>query len=252
MVQSKIRWRQSDYDELRRITRNFNQQRRREIARNPAAERYLPKPVSLRELKKSITTREEYNFFKRELPKFGKKENRAAVSTSGGKKTKWEINFIKKVTKKVNKRNQNYRNKLNAVRVFSEGIDTGFLRGQMGNARLKDFEPIEFDAGKSTRDWKRFVQSMERQFFQKYDDDRIVTWKSNYIKAIDNNFYGPEFKLKHNELKAMIKSIPNDKFGEIINTHEELTIDFIYGADEAEARLDLIIDLLGYELGGLS
>jgi len=206
----------------------------------------------LRELKTNITTREEFNFYKRELPKFAKPENRAAVSTSRGKKSKWEINFVKKITERVNRKNSAYRQKLGAIQVFSEGTETGFTRAQLGTARLKDFEPIEFDAGKSTRDWKRFVSSMEKQFFAKYDEDRTKQWKTNYIKAIKNNFYGKEFAEKRRQLVNMVNKIPLDQFGEIMNTHEELTIDFMYGTEEIEARLDLLMELLEIETGGLS
>lgn len=57
----KIKWRDMDAQKLSKAVRNFNQKRRRLIAKNPELEKYLPEAKSIRTLKREIKTRRTFN-----------------------------------------------------------------------------------------------------------------------------------------------------------------------------------------------
>lgn len=82
--------------EIRNVVRNFNRKRNRAIQQGF---RYLPEPLSTRELKSRYTTSRELNRELSYLRKFGSTRNEALkiVETTGGAKAiKWEYEHLKR------------------------------------------------------------------------------------------------------------------------------------------------------------
>ena len=86
-----IRWRRSDEQELRRVVKNFNSKLSRIIKKNPEIANYLPDRQSYKDLRESITSRQEFNRHLASLKRFSTKgaEN-IVVSKTGLKTTAWE------------------------------------------------------------------------------------------------------------------------------------------------------------------
>lgn len=235
----KIRWRTSDISELRRTVRNFNQQRRREIARNPESVNYLPDALSLRKLRKEITTRAEFNRETKSIKKFANPKMRQPVKTSGGKKSKWEIGVVKQKTSIVNKKNKIIYDKMMATGIYSDGKPTGYKRAEMGTARLKDFEPIKFDVNSPMKDWKKFVKNVEMRSFKSYDLKKQKRYYENYKKHLENLYWDDKYSDQLNTILKVVDTLSYDQLEDILNQYEDLTLDGEWDSDQEFTEQDL-------------
>lgn len=174
--QYNIKWRDIDTQKLSKAVRNFNQKRRRLIAKNPELERYLPTPKSVRTLKKEIKTRSTFNNVINSLKRFSKKGSEKLISLkSGVVVTKYEkqearYNFLRKERFKANIRKQ--------ANVSTE-------KGTMGTIREMNLAPSKFNIETvDSKRWRKFFNSLEKQGRSEYYTDKDKQYARNYKIAL--------------------------------------------------------------------
>jgi hypothetical protein len=110
----------------------------------------------------------------------------------------------------------------------------------MGNTRTNELKPKQYDFNKikGGKEWKLFVESVEKQVKSSYNDEKKQQYKDNYIKGLIRIFGD-----NANDLIETISKIPADKVVNIFYSDQEATIDFIYDPIELSAKLDVLTDL---------
>lgn len=238
------------YSALRSATRNFNQQRRREIARMPEAADYLPGPRSLRKLKKQITTEPELKFEIESMKSFADpKEHTVLTGDSGLKMTKWEHDYLSQKVEKINQQRQKERERAN--------ISPD--RGTMHSLKDNDLLPKTFNfqnvpsgkkalqGGKAFELWKKSVENQAREH---YYIEKADIYKENYLKTVRANL-GKDGK----KLYELIKKIPANVLYESYYDDPVLQIGFVspplntkdIAAEAIEHWQDLVEDIIEQE-----
>lgn len=191
------------YTDLRSATRNFNQQRRREIARTPAAADYLPEPRSLRKLKKQITTEPELKFEIESMKSFADPKKHAVLTgDSGLKMTKWEHDYLSVKVEKINQQRAEERKRANI------SPDKGTMHSLKDNdltAKTFNFQNVEkgkkaLQGGRAFDLWKKSVENQARD---SYYNEKADIYKKNYLKTVRANL-GRDGK----KLYELVKGIP--------------------------------------------
>ncbi len=174
--QYNIKWRDIDAQKLSKAVRNFNQKRRRLIAKNPEMEKYLPEAKSVRSLKKEIKTRSTFNNTIKSLQRFSKKGNEQLIELSSGaiitkyEKQEARYNFLRKERFKAS-----IRKKAN---VSTE-------KGTMGTIREMNLAPSKFNLETvDAKRWRKFFSSLEKQGRSEYYTDKDKQYARNYKVAL--------------------------------------------------------------------
>lgn len=172
----KIKWRDMDAQKLSKAVRNFNQKRRRLIAKNPELEKYLPEAKSVRSLKKEIKTRKTFNLTINSLQRFSKKGSEKLVALQSGtiitryEKQEARYNYLRKERFKAN-----IRKKAN---VSTE-------KGTMGTIREMNLVPSKFNLETvDAKRWRKFFNSLEKQARSEYYTNKDKHYARNYKIAI--------------------------------------------------------------------
>ena len=86
-----------------------------------------------------------------------------------------------------------------------------------------------------------YLGNLERVTNPNYLSDRVKLYKRNYSKAIDRAFGD-----QANDIKMKVRTMKHEDFLRVFAAEEEaLAIGYIYGSDEAEAKLNGIRAALG-------
>ena len=107
-----IKWRQVDNNKLSRKVKNFNAKRAKIIKKFPSMEEFLPDKMSVKELRKNIETRQDFNRVINSLNRFSQKNAEEPIVTKQGiKTTKYEIKEMSIKVATINRRRTAERKK---------------------------------------------------------------------------------------------------------------------------------------------
>lgn len=225
----KIRWNQSDNDELARAVRNFNAKITRISKKNPEIKNYLPEKVRLKGytnekgvyipgLKDLINTRQDLNREINALRRFSKRGNEEIVvipdTDYSVKTTKWQRTEMNRRIAVINRRRRKRLEQMQEIEVKSGGESLGYTKGQigMGKATEIDLRPMNaFTRRMNQKDltwkWRSIMNESQSDYFTKKDYQA----RDNYLQGIYEN-YNPE------DLKDVIEHIKNMDIKEFLNT----------------------------------
>lgn len=195
---SNIKWRDNDLAELERVIRNFNAKITRVTKRNPSLAPFLPEKVSKSELKKSITTRADFNRELNSLKRFSRKgAEQVKTYPSGETLSNYRVNELR-----IGNRIRNARRSREA-KEFNISVQTGTM-GQMSAQNLK---PRKVNLNKMTmKDIEKFEEVLERELMSNYRERAAESYKQNYLNAI-LDFLGEDGQ----ELYDYIQKMDSDK-----------------------------------------
>lgn len=220
----RIRWTESDNQELARVVRNFNAKIDRLNKKDPSKmlnslpdgmrvnKNALPEKVQVRQLKKLIKTRQDLKRELNTLKRFSKKgaEELLLVPDTDYnlQVTKWQRNEMNRRVGIINKKRKERLDKLREVSV--EGHD--FTLGQLGMGRQAENElkpTTSFFRTMSQTDlkwkWKSLRYEAQSSFFTE-QDFRV---RDNYIKGLTENY-------AENDIKDVIKHIEQMDIGDFL------------------------------------
>lgn len=195
----KIRWRDSDRDELRKAVKNFNAKITRLEKKNPQQKNALPERVSVREIENLITSR---NDLKRELSSLRRFTKRGAEelvdvpdSEYNLKITKWQKKEMNIRTGVINRRRKQRYDAIKDIEMSSRGEELGYTVGQaaeqigMGSIDANSTKPINTFTPKMTRADLRFkFKTIMRESQDNYWNEREEIMRQTYIRTLLENF----------------------------------------------------------------
>lgn len=232
---SRIRWRESDTRELQRTVKNYNAKINRLIKKNPEMSDFLPEKVTMKDARKSIETRADFNRLTKSLQRFSKKGAEKPVSSKrGAKATQWEVDEFKKKQQIENARRTRERKKLEQQEVKSRGKTTGVTRAEMGSIKENSLKPSKkrFD-NLSQKEWELAKKNIDNMLNANFRDEKRQKMKDNYIKGLIEAGF-PD------EVIDLVRGMDLDKFLETVETDQEATFDFIYDPLELQVKSEAL------------
>lgn len=229
-----IKWRDTDEKELAKAVRKFNAKRTRLLKQFPELEEFLPSKASTKEIKKSVQTRRDLKNELNSLERFMHKGAEKPIITKEGiKTTAYEK---KEIAIKVRAINQRRAAELKKAAPSTE-------KGTMGTVRENNLKPKQYDIDKIKKsDWKKFVESVEKQSKDSYASDRYERYKDNFLKGLEN-----AFGEKGSKLIEIAKKIYPETLTQMYYDDPILQIDFIYDPLEMQVKIEAMEEhLTGY------
>lgn len=210
----KIRWKIGEKEFLKKEIRNFNERRRRAIKKNPDLINYLP-TLSYKEILSGITTRSDLKRILREINYSRNKDAFKIVKVGETKTTKWQLKVAKQRLSTINRRRALERKKA--------GVSTS--KGTMGTIEQNNLKPKPFSPAKTQREWKAFLESLNKQIKDSYYNEKDERYKQNYLIAFRSAYGSWGYA---NELERIIGNAPAYLIVQAMYWNPILNIKFIY------------------------
>lgn len=229
-----IKWRESDEKELAKAVRKFNAKRTRLLKQVPELEDFLPDKLNVQDIKRETKTRSDFNKTLNSINRFMRKgAEKPIVTEQGVKTTQYEKNELQIKIRTINQRRAAERKRAN---VSTE-------KGTMGTIQANNLNPKKVDINKVKKsDWKKFVESVEKQSKDIYQKEKYDRYKENFIKGLQN-----AFGEKADQLISMVEQIDPATLTQMYYDDPIIQIDFIYDPIEMQAKIDAMTEhLQGY------
>ena len=242
MQYNKIRWRDNDDKELRRVVNNFNRKIRRLQKKGVNAD-ILPSTINYKNIKNNITTRNDFNKTIRKYSAFTKRNAEKLITNEEGfTRTSWEIREVAIAIRNINIRRAKELNKVKNYDVTSRGVKQGYNREYLPNERLDELSPKSNRTNKikNKAEWDKFVETVEKQMFDNYSNDKKELYKANYLKALKKEFVGiPNL----NEYIKLLEKVSPDVYMKAYYSDQEGEIRFIYDPLELQCHFNALVDM---------
>lgn len=201
----KIRWRDSDVEQLARKVKNYNAKLSRELKKNPEAAQFLPEKISLKEIKKTIATRKDLNRQLEKLSDFMKRNSTQLVTNAQGETaTIFEIEQTKKNIQRVNAQRRAEQKRVDNMPVRIDGQEVNVRRMAQ---RIKN-KPIKFDFDKSKKgEFSKFAKYVESQML----DSNYFVKARQHVEILKNVWTANYSRDNYNKLCAAIDNIAPEK-----------------------------------------
>lgn len=222
---SNIKWKQSDYDELKKSVNAFNAKIRRLEKKEEMEDVILPDKLKYSELKKSIRTRKELEREIRSMNAFRKKGSEKIYENPNHVKlTSWEVKDNRQRNRWINRHLEKEREKIGNLEVTSRGEPTHNTRKETGGIRMNELRPrVEMsNYVRSKTEWKLHRKvTLNKSKTESYKEMSLKKWRDNYVKSlIDNGFSNSIIKLVE---KKSLKD-----FERIMYSEQEAEVSFQY------------------------
>lgn len=206
----QIKWRESDYQELGRVVRNFNAKVSRLQKQNPQLKNVLPERVSEKALKELISTRQDLKRELNMLRRFSKRGAEEIVVIDDTdyniRTTKWQRTEMKRVANIVSRKRKAKLDRIMETEMKSRGESLGYTRGELGMGRLREvaLRPMNpFVRTMSQVDVNKRFSSMRKQSQSDYYTKQDYACRDNYLKGLLENYNWNDIKDVYNKIKSM-------------------------------------------------
>lgn len=218
-----IKWNKNQLNRLSTAVRKFNAKLTREGNKNPDIKEYLPQRKDVSTIKDLIKTRNDLKRFEREVNRLFKPGALTKVESAKGiKTTKYEVDEVKRNIKRINKLRAEER-----ARVPEDPAYRGVL-GSVKRNTLND-KPFNFDLI-NPKNWNSFVGRTQEQASATYFDKKLIQYKQNYLKALDNEFGG---MAKKSGIYQLVDNMPLDLIRDSYFNSALLDLQSIYWIQDA-------------------
>lgn len=230
-----IKWRESDFEEVRRVVKNYNAKLNRLSDRDDLAD-LLPEKVTAKEIISKIKTRQAFNLELNKMKRFTRRGSEELVTNKEGvTDIKYNINefsIFKRVENAARKRKKLF---LENQDVTQGGVSTGQTRAQMGSIKEVNLNPIEHTyKDVNQANWNKLKALMDRKLLNRANQEDAKRALRNYIKGLIHEGYS-------DELIEMVLHVDLDKFIDILDTDVYAEFDFIYGLEELKAKEEALL-----------
>lgn len=241
----KIRWQESDTQDLTRAVKNFNAKISRIEKKYPELKNALPEKMKVGELKSIINTRQDLKRELNSLRRFTDKNNKIGISEDGKyqgieiygdyniKITKWQRKEINRRIATINVRRKKRLEALMDKPVKSRGKRQGYTVGQLGvgSIQMNDLLPMEgLTAGASEESIRRKYKSALIQSQSDFLTIRDFRTKSSYITGLYRNFNENDIK----DIVDVIEKMPVDKFLDTFNSDQDAKFEGLYPGNKQQ------------------
>lgn len=223
-----IRWKDKDVRELNRIVKNYNAKIRRVRDRSPAGSDFLPEVESVREIRKSITTRRELNKKLRSLERFSRKGAEKLVTNKFGvTETAYKIKEVA-IKNRIENQKKAYKRK---------ALDLTTEKGLAGQVETQNLRPKKFTFDKPQKEWEKFVKAVEKKAEEDFTDKLAERYKENYIQGIRNQLGN-----KGQPIIELVKLLDAKDVYNYSVGNPRLSIDFMYDPLDVDTRVEFILE----------
>ena len=214
----KIKWRESDLTELKRVVRNYNAKVKRLERKNPENKNVLPDRVSVVQLKELINTRQDLKRELNSLKRFSKRGSEKIVDVPNTdnnlKITKWQLSEMNRRVAIINRRRKTRLEEIESTEVESRGEKLGYTRADIGMGRsernallpMNAFTPSmrQFEISKK---WETILSHSQSDYF----DQRDFQLRENFIQGLVENYHITDIKDVIDNIRNMdIKDFLNE------------------------------------------
>lgn len=232
-----IVWDKATRETLAKRVKRFNDKVRREAKKHPEAAEFLPKTKSMRQLRKEIKTKADLRQVQRDIDLIFKPGSLKLVTPYNNVVT---TRYQQQVTKNAQRRVARSRQK-EVKRLQQSPNYYGLTREQERFYSAPKFQ------GDTQSGWRAFVESMDRAGRASHMDEYKSIYHENFRKAVIKTF-GEKVG---SQLASLADRLPKTYLYDIYLDNPNLTIDFIYGADETELKANTIRDELLHAIDSL-
>ena len=237
-MQPKIRWRESDKQELRKVLKNFNAKLTRIEKKNPENAKYLPKfwdkekevftnRLSQKQMMDLIQTRKDFNNEIKALRKFSERGMEEIVPIPGVNKdntfiTIWQKEDMERRGKVVNRNRKRRLKTILETPVKDQGEDTGYTHGEarMGNLQTQTLSKIDvFTPAMKLNSLRWKYKGLLYESQHDYYGRRDELLKENYIKGIRTHY-------DYENVKDIIKEIEKMPINQFLEKFYSSDINF--------------------------
>lgn len=223
--QPKIRWNTNQKERLKKTVKRFNAKIEREAKKSNIASEYLPKKLSIKELKQSITTAKDLNLLEKSVQRAFKKDAFKLIKNEKGvTTTKYEKREVGIQVRRINLKRSYERKKANLT--FEKG--NTYLEKELA-LKPKPFNFKDLDK----RNWEKYKETTAKLSRASYRDERLEMYAENYKELARQN--APRVYELIKDLDA--EEIYNARFD-----NPTLDIEFYYDPIDQEAKNEFILD----------
>lgn len=237
-----MKYNQKQNKQIKNAVANYN----RKIKSMQKSPKYkdviLPSTTSIKEIKSKVTKASDIT---RELNSLNRLFKTGAGEIVTGKNGIKTIKYVSRETSikisSINRRRTNERKKAEQADVVVSGLKTGFKRGEMYGNRLEELKPKQNKLlnARSPEEFIKFIQGVDRLFDTDFISEHKQLYMQNYMKAVDDQMgqYAPI-------INDMVMKFTPDEFTDMYYENQDLTIDFVYGAEYMQQKAEVIISIL--------
>lgn len=232
-----IVWDDQKSKELSALVRRFNDKLRKAAKRNPDIAKFLPERKSVRQIKASLKTNAEYQQLKRDINLMFKRDALKLIRPYRGVvTTKYQSAVIRNATRRIAAARKKELKRLEKSPNFY-----GLTREQERQYSRPIFR------GDTQSAWDAFVKSIERKSMSTYMGEYKSKYHENFIKALESTF-GKE---RARSLAEIANKLPENYLYDIYYDNPNLSIDFVYGANEMATKYETVANELQRSLDNL-
>lgn len=243
---ANIRWRTKDIEQLQKEVERYNRKLRRLKKKGFESDLFdISKPM--KELKKTITTRGEYNDYLAHLRNLTEKGSEYRYTPAGEKGlavSKGEVKELNRLIKIINsdrrKRIKEYEIRTGAKVKNLPEHDIQQYTLQPKRTAEKHISTLNYNGSMNRMNWKKFVEGVITQSDEDYIEQRYNRFLEAYIEHLPRH-------IRSEKAYDIINRLGNynaKDFYFLSLEYPELTIEFLYDPIEADEKADLIIDVL--------
>lgn len=232
----KIRWRDSDEKEVRRLIRNFNAKVTRAEKKDLETAVLQPEKMSITEFKEDIQTRQELNRAISRINRYLERGSEKLVTTPEGfEVTKFSVEQTREDTRVSNIINTWKRKQL----------ELSAEKGTETEAKKLQLQPKQFRTGKTLQEFEAFAEAIEKKIYLRYTSENLRRYKEYYLKGLQQ--LGADDRRK---IWSKLEGLSPDELYDLTGRNPKLSISFMYDEDQSEeTRGDQILTELEELLG---
>lgn len=226
----KIKWRDSDNQELAKVVRNFNAKINRLAKKNPQMKNALPEKISVRELKELIKTRQDLKREMNSLRRFSKRGSEELVTVPNSdynlQVTKWQKVEMNRRVGIINRRRAKRLEEMENIELKSRGKSLGYTKGQLGMGRAERVALSPMNAFYRTMNRKDLIKRFKailKESQSSYFTEADLRLKENFIKGLEDSY-------NKNDVKEVVQAIRKMDIKDFLNTFytEDSPFEFVY------------------------
>lgn len=217
----KIRWHDSDEQELKRVVRNFNAKVTRLAKKNPQIKNVLPEKVTVAQLKELINTRQDLKRELNKLRRFSKRGSEQIITVPdtdyNPQITKWQYTEMKRMAGIINRKRTIRLKQIQELEMTSRGEPLGYTREQFGMGTIQEasLRPVKaFTRRMEQYDIKWKWKSLQTESQSSYFTESDYRLRDNYIQGIKTHY-------DYESVKDIIAKIEGMDIGEFMKTFNE-------------------------------
>lgn len=225
----RIKYKETDLQEMRRIIKAFNQRRSYQIKKHPETANIQPPKMTIKQVKESIYSKQDFDQWKKDTKMYTAKTAKVIKNKQGVQSTIYNIEKAKKQIERKNKKAKEEQAK--KQKVFVNGKEIKNAKKVITEKEKNPFK-IDFEKATTQKAWDKTVESLNIYLGEK-DKRHAELYFNNLLEGLKKNSYNyEEFKLLYDALGVEIIDALLDLGFDAVD------LDFIYDVDIDDSDKD--------------